>query len=82
MPGQIQNLVMQQMQPQGQPRQPFYHSQRPMRIPRHQPTNNQPMYSSPPGGPPMPVQMLGPPGAQFMPPGHTSQFIPQHVNVS
>ena len=43
-----------QMQSQGQPRLPnqlFYHNQRGMRIPRQPPPTNQPMYSSPPGGP-------------------------------
>ena len=83
-----QNLVMQQMPgpPQGQPRlpnqPPFYPNQRPMRIPRHQPQNNQPMYSSPPGGPPMAVQMIGPPATtQFMPHGQHPPFMTQPVSV-
>ena len=77
MPGQMQT-------PQGQPRlqnqQAFYHNPRSMRIPRHQAPNNPPMYSSPPGGM---VQMIqGPGGPQFMPPGQSGPFIPQHVPVS
>ena len=83
-----QNLVMQQMHgpPRGQPRlpdkQPFYPNQRSIRIPRHQPPNNQPMYSSPPEGHPMAVQMIGPPGTtQFMPPGQYPPFITQPVSV-
>ena len=83
-----QNLVMQPMPgpPQGQPRLPnqqqFYPNQRSIRIPRHQPPNNQPMYSSPPEGPPMAVQMIGPPGTtQFMPPGQYPPFITQPVSV-
>ena len=88
-PGQMhQNLVMQQMYgpPRGQPRlpdkQPFYPNQRSIRIPQHQPPNNQPMYSSPPEGHPMAVQMIGPPGTtQFMPPGQYPPFITQPVSV-
>ena len=77
MPGQMQA-------PQGQPRianqQPFYHNQRPMRIPRHKPPNNQPaMYSSPPGGPM--VQMIGPGAPQSIPSGKPAPFIPQHVSM-
>ena len=80
-----QNIVMPpmpgQMQSQGQPRLPsqaFYHNQRGMRIPRQPPPTNQPMYSSPPGGPM--VQMIGPPGAtQFIPQGQPPPFLPQHV---
>ena len=84
------NLVMGQIPgqmptPQGQPRlpnqQPFYHGQRPMRIPRHQNPNNPPMYASPPGGP-MAVQMIAPGPHAFIPPGQSPQFIPQHVSVS
>ena len=88
-PGQMhQNLVMQQMHgpPRGQPplpdKQTVYPNQRSIRIPRHQPPNNQPMYSSPPEGPPMAVQMIGPPGTtQFMPPGQYPPFITQPVSV-
>lgn len=85
-----QNIVMGQMPgqmqtPQGQPRMPnqqqFYHSQRPMRIPRHQNPNNPPMYASPPG-PHMTVQMIGPGPPPFIPPGQNPQFIPQHVSVN
>ena len=83
-----QNLVTQQMpgSPQGQPRLPNQHpfnpNQRPMRIPQYQPPNYHQMYSSPPGGPPVAVQMIGPPGtAQFVPPGQHPPFITQPVSV-
>ncbi|KAL9970594.1 hypothetical protein ACROYT_G022998 [Oculina patagonica] len=89
-PQMQQNIVMGQMPgqmqaPQGQPRLPnqqqFFHSQRAMRIPRHQAPNNPPMYSSPPGGPI--VQMMGPPGApQFIPQGQTAPFMAPPVEYT
>ena len=64
------------MSPMGFPNpQPFYHNQRGMIIPRQPPPTNQPMYSSPPGGP-MAVQ-IGPPGATqlFVSPGQRNSSI-------
>ncbi|XP_068754227.1 tripartite motif-containing protein 2-like isoform X2 [Montipora capricornis] len=76
-PGQMQGPHA-----QGQPRlpnQPFY--QRPMSIVRPPPPNNQPVYSSLPGGPL--VQMRGHLGpTQSLVPGQPGPFIPQHKNMT
>ncbi|KAK2557679.1 Eukaryotic translation initiation factor 4 gamma 1 [Acropora cervicornis] len=68
--------------PQAQPRhptQPFYHGQRPMRIPRVTPQGNQPVYSSPPGGQMVPM-LTHTGGPQFISQGQPNQFISQHVD--
>ena len=70
--------------PQAQPRhptQPFYQGQRPMRIPRVAPQGNQPVYSSPPEGPMVPM-LTHTGGPQFISPGQPNQFISQHVRES
>ncbi|XP_067049719.1 eukaryotic translation initiation factor 4 gamma 1-like isoform X3 [Acropora muricata] len=82
-----QNIVMHSVPghmpgPQAQPRhptQPFYHGQRPMRIPRVTPQGNQPVYSSPPGGPMVPM-LTHTGGPQFISQGQPNQFISQHVD--
>ena len=61
--------------------QQFYHGQHPMPIARAPPPGNQPVYSSPPGGPV--VQMLTHTGGpQLISPGQPNQFFPQHVRES
>ena len=67
--------------PSRHPAQQFYHGNRTMRVPRAPPPGNQPVYSSPPGGPM--VQMLTHTGGpQFISQGQPNQFIPQHVSES